>query len=232
MDPFRFRICGAHHRERGHEGSLRFRFGGSPACRNVFVLDDGAIASLKTLATDDSRDEVRRRIAAISHDDLATLVYTSGTTGMPKGCELTHYNFAWEVEQLYGSLAVLMEPHNRTLMFLPLAHIFARAVQSASVSSGATIGFSTGIPQLLEELSMYKPTWIFSVPRVFEKIYNGAKQKAEADGRGKIFDKAAATAIAYSQGIERGRSVWGPRPRIWSSTNSSTANCEKRLAVR
>ncbi|MCZ7531824.1 MAG: long-chain fatty acid--CoA ligase [Acidimicrobiia bacterium] len=177
----------------------------APACRNVFVLDDGAIASLKTLATDDSRDEVRRRIAAISHDDLATLVYTSGTTGMPKGCELTHYNFAWEVEQLYGSLAVLMEPHNRTLMFLPLAHIFARAVQSASVSSGATIGFSTGIPQLLEELSMYKPTWIFSVPRVFEKIYNGAKQKAEADGRGKIFDKAAATAIAYSQGIERGK---------------------------
>ena len=176
-----------------------------PACRNAFVIDDGAVASLKARATDDSRAEVHRRMSSISHDDLATLVYTSGTTGMPKGCALTHYNFAWEVEQLDGSLAIMMESHNRTLMFLPLAHIFARAVQSACVSNGVTIGFSTGIPQLIEELSMFKPTWVFSVPRVFEKIYNGAKQKAEADGRGKIFDKAAATAIAYSQGIGRGK---------------------------
>lgn len=176
-----------------------------PACRSVFVLEDGAVASLKALADDDSRAEVQRRIASISHDDLATLVYTSGTTGMPKGCALTHYNFAWEVEQLDGSLAIMMEPHNRTLMFLPLAHIFARAVQSACVSNGVKMGFSTGIPQLLEELSMFKPTWVFSVPRVFEKIYNGARQKAVADGKGKIFDKAAATAISYSQGIGRGK---------------------------
>lgn len=176
-----------------------------PACRGVYVIEDGAVATLAGLATEDSRAEVERRIASISHDDLATLVYTSGTTGMPKGCALTHYNFAWEVKQLDGSLTIMMEPHNRTLMFLPLAHIFARAVQSACVSSGVTIGFSSGIPQLVAELSMFKPTWVFSVPRVFEKIYNGAKQKAEADGKGKIFDKAAATAIAYSQGIQRGK---------------------------
>jgi long-chain acyl-CoA synthetase len=90
-------------------------------------------------------------------------------------------------------------------MFLPLAHIFARAVQSACVAKGVTIAYSTGIPNLMEEMAMVKPTWIFSVPRVFEKIYNGAKQKADADGKGKIFDRSVSTAIAYSQGIQRGR---------------------------
>jgi long-chain acyl-CoA synthetase len=182
-----------------------------PACRSVFVIEDDAVAQLKALASDESRAEVERRIAGISHDDLATLVYTSGTTGMPKGCALTHHNFAWELEQLDDSLAVLTEPSNRTLMFLPLAHIFARAVQSVCVSNGVKLGFSTGIPQLLEELAMFKPTWVFSVPRVFEKIYNGAKQKADAEGKGKIFDRAASVAIAYSQGIERGKIGFGTK---------------------
>ena len=182
-----------------------------PACRSVFVIEDDAVAQLIDLATDESRAEVERRIAGISHDDLATLVYTSGTTGMPKGCTLTHYNFAWELEQLDDSLSVLTEPSNRTLMFLPLAHIFARAVQSVCVSNGVKLGFSTGIPQLLEELAMFKPTWVFSVPRVFEKIYNGAKQKADTEGKGKIFDRAASVAIAYSQGIERGKIGFGTK---------------------
>ena len=176
-----------------------------PGCSQTFVIEDGAVDTLKALATDESMAEVDRRIAAIGHEDLATLVYTSGTTGMPKGCVLTHYNFAWEVTQLDDSVADLMAPGNRTLMFLPLAHIFARAVQSACVAKGVTIAYSTGIPNLLEEMAMVKPTWIFSVPRVFEKIYNGAKQKADADGKGKIFDKAVSTAIAYSQGIQRGK---------------------------
>jgi long-chain acyl-CoA synthetase len=90
-------------------------------------------------------------------------------------------------------------------MFLPLAHIFARTVQAVAVSTGTTIGYSSGIPNLLEELPMFKPTFVFSVPRVFEKIYNGAKQKAEADGKGRIFDQASRVAIAYSQGVERGK---------------------------
>jgi long-chain acyl-CoA synthetase len=96
-------------------------------------------------------------------------------------------------------------------MFLPLAHIFARVVQSVSVSFGVTIAYSTGIPNLLEELPMVKPTWVFSVPRVFEKIYNGAKAKAEAGGKGGIFDKATDTAISYSQGIERGKVTVGTK---------------------
>lgn len=178
---------------------------------SVFVIDNGAVDALKGLATDESRREVDRRIAAIAHDDLATLVYTSGTTGMPKGCVLTHHNFAWEVEALESAIPELVSSDNRTLMFLPLAHIFARTVQSASVSRGVQIYYSSGIPNLLEELPMAKPTWVFSVPRVFEKIYNGAKAKADADGKGAIFDRAAAVAIAYSQGIERGKVTVGTK---------------------
>jgi long-chain acyl-CoA synthetase len=182
-----------------------------PECRGVFVVEDGAVAALREMATDETRAEARRRIAAIAHDDLATLVYTSGTTGMPKGCILTHKNFVWEVVNLQGSLSELLSEGNKTLMFLPLAHIFARAVQSASVSYGVTIAYSSGIPNLLEELPMVKPTWVFSVPRVFEKIYNGAKAKAQAGGQGGIFDKATDTAIAYSQGIERGKVTVGTK---------------------
>jgi len=182
-----------------------------PGINNVFVIDDGALDDLKALATDESRAEVKARIKAIAHDDIATLVYTSGTTGNPKGCVLTHYNFAWNVVHVDVGIPELVGPPNQMFMFLPLAHIFARLLQALSVSTGTSIYFSTGVPQLLEELPMAKPTWVFSVPRVFEKIYNGAKAKADADGKGAIFDRAAATAIAYSEGIGRGKVAIGTK---------------------
>jgi len=175
-----------------------------PDCSNVVVIDDGAVDQLKALATDETRAEVDRRIAAIDHGDLATLVYTSGTTGRPKGCVLTHGNFIWESRQLEVMAGELLSPSQRQLMFLPLAHIFARLVQVACISSGVTIYYSTGIPQLTEELAMTKPTWVFSVPRVFEKIYNGAKQKADSEGKGAIFDRAVNVAIDYSKGLDSG----------------------------
>jgi long-chain acyl-CoA synthetase len=175
------------------------------SCRGVVAIEDGAVDYLTSMATDETRAEVDRRIANIRHDDLATLVYTSGTTGMPKGCALSHHNFAWEYTQLDGGLAEFLTPENTTLMFLPLAHIFARVVQASCVSTGCVLAFSTGIPNLMEELPMVQPTWIFSVPRVFEKVYNGARAKAAADGKGSIFDRAASVAISYSQGVERGK---------------------------
>ncbi len=177
----------------------------TPECRNVFVIEDDAVEVISKMATDESRAELKRRIADIAHDDLATLVYTSGTTGMPKGCMLTHGNFAWEVVQVDDEMAELFSDDNRTLFFLPLAHIFARVAQAVCVSSGVLIAYSSGIPNLMQELPMVKPTWVFSVPRVFEKIYNGAKAKADGDGKGAIFDRATKVAIEYSQGIERGK---------------------------
>jgi len=173
--------------------------------RNVFVIEDDALRTISDMATDESRRELDRRIAAISHDDLATLVYTSGTTGLPKGCMLTHGNFAWEIAQVDDSLDYLFSDENRTLFFLPLAHIFARLAQAVCAAKGVLIAYSSGIPFLMEELPMIKPTWVFSVPRVFEKIYNGAKAKADAERKGRIFDRAAATAISYSQGVGRGK---------------------------
>jgi long-chain acyl-CoA synthetase len=175
-----------------------------PECREALVIDGGALDRLRSLATDETHAEVARRSAAISHDDLATLVYTSGTTGRPKGCVITHRNFAWTSRQIEARLPELMAGNQRQLMFLPLAHIFARIVQVTCIAGGIKIGYSAGISHLTEEFPVFRPTWVFAVPRVFEKIYNGAQQKAHADGKGAIFDRAAAVAIDYSKGMDGG----------------------------
>ncbi|MEN8114925.1 MAG: long-chain fatty acid--CoA ligase [Actinomycetota bacterium] len=177
-------------------------------CSSIFVVDDGAVGKLKALATDEARAEVDRRIGAIKHGDLASLVYTSGTTGKPKGCVLTHGNFIWESRQLEVMAPQVINASQRQLMFLPLAHVWARLVEVACVSSGVTIYYSTGIPRLVEEMAIVKPTWVFSVPRVFEKIYNAAKQKAESEGKGKVFGRAVKVAIGYSKALD----ATGPGP--------------------
>jgi long-chain acyl-CoA synthetase len=173
-----------------------------PECREVLVIESGTFDRLRSLATDDTRAEVARRIEAIEHDALATLVYTSGTTGRPKGCVISHGNFTWTARQIEARLPEFWVGDQRQLMFLPLAHILARIVQVTCVAGGITIGYSAGIPHLTDEFPVFRPTWIFAVPRVFEKIYNGAKAKAHADGKGAIFDRAANVAIDYSKGTE------------------------------
>lgn len=177
-----------------------------PGCKHVLVIEDGALEKVKTEAADGDAAKVRERADAVTADDVATLVYTSGTTGRPKGCVLTHGNFIWDATQVIEVSKDFFRPGMSTLLFLPLAHIFARVIQVGSIQAGVRLGFSTGIPQLMEELGMFKPDFLLAVPRVFEKVYNGAKQKAhdESPIKGRIFDMAAATAIEWSEATSEG----------------------------
>lgn len=174
-------------------------------CEHVVSLDSGGLESLIESGASYSDEQVMDRARSITQDDLATLVYTSGTTGRPKGCVLSVGNFVWTSRQVESITDEVINPESSTLMFLPLAHIFARLVQVGCINQGGKINYSNGVPYLLEELQMVRPTWMFSVPRVFEKIYNGAVSKANAEGKGKIFTLAANTAIEYSEQAQAGK---------------------------
>ncbi len=178
---------------------------GIPTCEHSIVIEHGGFDHLLEAGAAVDPAEVDKRWQSIKHDDLATLVYTSGTTGRPKGCMLSHHNFISTTRQVVAGMPDIFDEGNSTLMFLPLAHIFARIVQVGCLSSGVKIGFSTGVPQLVEELGMFHPTWVFSVPRVFEKVYNSAQHKAHADGKGKIFDYAAKVSEEFSRQTQAGR---------------------------
>ncbi len=167
-----------------------------PACRTVITIEGGELGQADI--QDAVRAEVMKRSAAISHDDLATLIYTSGTTGNPKGCQLTHRNYIYTGRNVIAALPDLFKEGNSTLVFLPLAHSFAQIVQVGCAAVGVRMGYATGMQNLAEEFGMFKPRWVFAVPRVFEKVYNGAKLRAEGEGKGRIFDMAAKVAIEYS----------------------------------
>ena len=186
---------------------------------HVWSIEGDALRVLRTLGEDVSDEELEARRTKAGRDDVATLIYTSGTTGRPKGCMLTHGNFAFEVTVAVDELHALFErpedaedPPRSTLLFLPLAHVFARVIQVACVRARIRMGHSADIRHLLDDFEEFRPTFILAVPRVFEKVFNTASQRAVADGRGKLFDRAAATAIAYSRGLESGRP--GPRVRL------------------
>ncbi len=172
--------------------------------KHVWRIDDKAVAKLVEAGADTSDEAVKERRAAVGPDDLATLIYTSGTTGRPKGVVLTHRNLYAAVGNAVEYLAVLFKGESAmenasTLLFLPLAHVFGRMVELGAVMARATLGHWADVKTLTDNLAAFKPTFILSVPYVLEKVYNGARQKAHAGGKGKIFDAAAATAIAYSE---------------------------------
>jgi len=150
-------------------------------------------------------DEViTERASAAKASDVATVIYTSGTTGRPKGCELTHENLLSDVRNAFlGPLTIIAgEQDPSTLLFLPLAHIFARIIEVGCVEGGIVLGHWPDVGTLLPALASFRPTFILAVPRVFEKVYNGAEQKAVSERKGAIFGRAARVAIAYSRAID------------------------------
>ncbi|MER5743660.1 AMP-dependent synthetase/ligase [Streptomyces sp. NPDC002225] len=187
----------------GHEASVESVRGGLSALKSIWQIEGDAVRRLTESGADVSDETLDRRMATAKADDPATIVYTSGTTGRPKGCVLTHRSFFAEC----GNVVERLKPLFRTgecsvLLFLPAAHVFGRLVEVAAVMAPIRLGCVPDIKHLTEELASFRPTLILGVPRVFEKVYNGARAKAQADGKGKIFDRAADTAIAYSHALD------------------------------
>ena len=185
---------------------------GLSALKNVWQLEGDALDEVRAAgaAITDAELEARRSQASLT--DLATIIYTSGTTGRPKGCELTHGNFVELADNVLAtSLGQIVHEQAKTIMFLPLAHVFARFISVLAVAAGVTVAHTPDIKNLLPDLQSYKPTFILAVPRVFEKVYNSALTKAEDGGKGAIFHRAAETAIAYSRARQAGKLGLGLR---------------------
>ena len=192
--------------EAAHVAKVTAVRGGLEELHHLWSFGDNAVDVLTRLGADVSDDELEKRRTTAQPDDLATLIYTSGTTGRPKGCMLTHGNFQTELTVAVAELDRLFEAEGAsTLLFLPLAHVFARIIQVGAVKARARLGHSADIKSLLPQLQSFQPTFILAVPRVFEKVFNTASQNATADGKGRIFDRAADVAIAYSRGLDAGR---------------------------
>lgn len=174
----------------------------APMVRSVWTFDGDSLEQLRRLGKETSAEalEMRRKSAGLY--DLATIIYTSGTTGRPKGCELTHRGFVELSKNATIDIPeVLIEGHS-TLLFLPLAHVFARFINVLCVHAGIKVGHQPDSKNVGPAMVSFKPHFLLAVPRVFEKVYNSAEQKAEAGGKGKIFRKAAYTAIAYSKALD------------------------------
>jgi len=163
-----------------------------------------AIDELTALGAEISDDAVRERATAVGAEDLATLIYTSGTTGRPKGCEITHRNLLSVTRSAVTAFPGLMQPGSSVLLFLPLAHVFARIIQCCCVYARITLGHTSDVKNLAAELADFRPTFVLAVPRVFEKVYNSARQKAHARGKSRIFDTAVATAVEWSRSHDAG----------------------------
>jgi long-chain acyl-CoA synthetase len=183
-----------------------------PALEHVWRMQED-LDKLIAASADVSDETVAARATAAGASDLATVIYTSGTTGRPKGCELTHENLLSVVRNTFmGPLAgIHAVVESSTMLFLPLAHVFARVIEIGCLEAGIVLGHCEDMGNLLPELASFQPTFVLAVPRVFEKVYNGAESKAVADGKGKIFARAAATAVAYSEALD---SSGGPALRL------------------
>ncbi len=174
-----------------------------PHLKHLWRLDDGAVVTLAEAGSDVAPTMVTERASLARADDPATIVYTSGTTGRPKGCVLTHRAFFAECGNVVARLAPLFRTgRSSVLLFLPLAHVLGRLAQVACMMAPITLGHVGDVKNLTADLASFRPTMVLGVPRVFEKVFNGARAQALASGKGRIFDRAAATAADYSRALE------------------------------
>jgi long-chain acyl-CoA synthetase len=178
-----------------------------PELRRVLHIDGAGPKALEQLEQEGASvdpGQLTARLEALRSEDPATLIYTSGTTGRPKGCQLTHSNLVYETRGAKEVLPTLLRKGERLLVFLPLAHVLARALTLCAFQNKVVVGFTSDIKNLLPMFAVFKPTVVVSVPRVFEKVYNTAAQNAASDGKGRIFEIAAQTAVDWSEASDRG----------------------------
>ncbi|WP_448640055.1 AMP-dependent synthetase/ligase [Geodermatophilus sp. URMC 63] len=176
----------------------------APDLGPLYVIEDDAVGTLTAAGADVPDSELAARRATLGADSLATLIYTSGTTGRPKGCELTHGNFLFEIDNGITLLDRYLGEDGSLLLFIPLAHVLARVLQVGAVRTRTVTGHTPDVKNLLEDLGAFRPTFVLAVPRVFEKVYNSAKARADADGKGRIFDRAAQVAVDWSRAQDTG----------------------------
>src|SRR5699024_2265862 len=184
--------------------------------KGLWVMEEG-LDDLRSLADNGPHiDEMERRRAQANIDDVATIVYTSGTTGKPKGCMITHGNLVnLSLNVLASEMGKVLPRGSKTIMFIPLAHIFARFISFQALAAGAKVGHTPEIKNLVPDLKSYQPSFILAVPRVFEKVYNSALLNAEEGGKGKIFAAGAKIAVEYSKAREAGKIPVSLRIKHW-----------------
>ena len=186
-----------------HEAAVESVRDTLPELKHVWQIEDDAIGTLRTLGSDVKDETVDERSSLANADSPATIVYTSGTTGRPKGCVLSHRSFFAECGNAVARLKpIFATGDSSVLLFLPEAHVFGRLVEICAVLAPIKLGHVSDIKTLTDELAAFQPTLVLGVPRVFEKVYNSARAKAQAEGKGKIFDKAVDAAIAYSKALD------------------------------
>ncbi|QGV82479.1 long-chain fatty acid--CoA ligase [Streptomyces ficellus] len=189
-----------------------------PRLKRLWQLDAGAVDELVAAGARIDEEVVQRHRRAVTPESIATIIYTSGTTGRPKGCVLTHANFMFEADTLVGRWEEVFhsKPGDEasTLLFLPLAHVFGRMVEVAAVRKRVRFGHQPQLAAgpLLEDLASFRPTFVLAVPYIFEKVFQAARRRAEAEGRAGPFDKAVEVAVRYAEALELKAFGLGPGP--------------------
>lgn len=184
--------------------------------RGIWIMDNGLDDLRAQAELGPDAEAMDKRRSAANLDDVATIVYTSGTTGRPKGCMITHGNLVnLSLNVLASEMGSVLPRGSKTIMFIPLAHIFARFISFQAIAAGAKVGHTPDVKDLVPDLKSYQPDFILAVPRVFEKVYNSAMLNAEQSGKGKIFKTGAALAAEYSKAKEAGHIPVGLRLKHW-----------------